>query len=178
MENISSEIKEKHINSKECQECRNKFSKENKKAFHHDHISGEYISTLCSSCNLKFQYKPFLPVYCHNLKGYDSHFIIPLLGKYGQQGTVVNCIAQNEEKFMSFSKTIVVGEYYCKKIKEMKPRFYEIRFLDTLGFMNSSLDKLSQNLARGNNTIKELREVFKNVSKEFPIDNEFKEMLK
>jgi hypothetical protein len=177
LENISSEIKGKHINFKECQECRNKFSKKNKKAFHHDHISGQYINTLCNTCNLKYQYKPFLPILCHNLKGYDSHFIIPLLNKYGKKGEV-SCIASNEEKFMSFSKSIQVGEYICKKTKEMKPVMFEIRFLDSLGFMNSSLDKLSQNLAKGNNTTDELRKVFKNVSKAYPIDEQFREMLK
>ena len=28
------------------------------------------------SCNFKYQYEKFLPVYMHNLKGYDWHLII------------------------------------------------------------------------------------------------------
>jgi len=60
--------------AKVCNECKCTFSIENKKVVHHDHITGYYISTLCNTCNLKYQYKKFLPVYIHNLKGYNSHF--------------------------------------------------------------------------------------------------------
>ena len=59
--------------------------KQKMKVAHHDHISGDFISTLCYECNLKFQYKTFLPVYIHNLKGYDAHLFINSLVKYGYQ---------------------------------------------------------------------------------------------
>ncbi len=39
---------------------------------YHDHITGEYISTLCNDYNLQFKYKPFLPVHIYNLKSYDA----------------------------------------------------------------------------------------------------------
>ena len=42
--------------------CNNTFTGKNKKVAHHDHITGEFIFTLCNSCNLDFQYKKFLPV--------------------------------------------------------------------------------------------------------------------
>jgi hypothetical protein len=87
-------------------------------------------------------------VYLHNLKGYDSHLFISSLFKYGYQCTKSNnisCIPNNEERYISFSKKISVGEYTNKK-GELKNIMYEIRFLDTFAFMASSIDKLSDNL--------------------------------
>ena len=52
------------------------FPKDNKKVIHQNHITSEFISSLCNNCNLKYKYKEFIPVYCHNVKGYDSHFLI------------------------------------------------------------------------------------------------------
>ena len=76
-------------------------------------------------------------LYFHNLSGYDSHvFIEPwYLGK--TQGKI-KCIPNNKEKYISFSKDIVVD-------KEKKV-MHELRFLDSCKFMASSLDKLSSNL--------------------------------
>ena len=76
------------------------------------------ISTICSECNLKKQYRKFIPVLLHNLKGYDSHFIIPALNSYGykqESSKNISCIPCNEEKYISFSKMIKVDSY---KIKE------------------------------------------------------------
>ena len=65
-----------------CQDCNCKFTDENNKVHHHDHINGKYTSTICNNCNLKYKYKYFLPVYIHNNKGYDGHFLITALNKY------------------------------------------------------------------------------------------------
>ena len=56
-----------------------------KKVKHHDHITGNFISTLCNSCNLKYTYKTMIPVYIHNLKGYDAYLFITGLFEYGEQ---------------------------------------------------------------------------------------------
>ena len=93
-------------------DCKSKFSDTVKRVMHHDHITGQYISTLCRECNLKYQYKLFLPVNIHNLKGYDSHFIVPALNKYGYINTdeeLLSAIPNNEEKYISFSKKVKVG---------------------------------------------------------------------
>ena len=47
---------------------------------------------------------------------------------------------------MSFSKIIIVGEYYCKKDEMYKFINYDIRFLDSCAMMNASLDSLVENL--------------------------------
>ena len=177
-----------HYKTVECSNCDCFFTDDNKRVAHHDHITGEFISTLCSTCNLQKCYKKFLPVYLHNLKGYDSHLFIVALFKYGYQqdkSNNVTCIPNNEEKYISFSKSIKVNEYM--KDGKLKSTFFEIRFIDTVGFMATSLDALTKNLAgiieingveKETKTLQEKRLIFKNVSEQFPIDEQFEQMVK
>ena len=79
---ITNEQEKIHEKLTVCSDCNCKFTDENNKVHHHDHINGQYISTICNNCNLKYKYKYFLPVYIHNCKGYDSHFLINSLNKY------------------------------------------------------------------------------------------------
>ena len=172
--------KDIHKKCKLCENCKCEFTELNKKVAHHDHISGEFISTLCNNCNLDFQYKRFLPVYIHNLKGYDAHLFITSLNDYGykqenKKSDNISCIPNNEEKYISFSKNIKVSEY----VKDGKtvPVMYEIRFIDTYGFMASSLSDLIDNLKKGGKNINEWRKIFKNVSKGFTNDEQFLLMI-
>jgi len=81
---------------------------------HHDHITGYYISTLCKEYNLKYQYKKFLPVYIRNLKGYNSHFSVPYLNKYGFKFETEAIIFFMERLFLSeiFFLNSLTFEYY------------------------------------------------------------------
>ena len=57
---------------------------------------------------------------------------------------------KNEEKYISFTKKIQVGSY-TKKVKneeETKPLHHQIRFIDSVKFMATSLDKLVDNLPK------------------------------
>ena len=175
---VSKQDISKHKKIKKCNDCNCDLSKENK-VLHHDHITGEYISTLCSTCNLRYQYKRFLPVYVHNLKSYDSHFLILAMSKYGYvaEGDIdnISCIPNNEEKYITFSKSIPVNTYTDKKGKE-KNIMFEIKFVDSLAFMADSLENLAKNLKSGCKTIEQQREVFKNTSKHFKNDNQFSMM--
>ena len=125
------EEKEIHKNNTQCEKCQKKYTKENYKVAHHDHINGSFISSMCNECNLKYQYKRFLPVYLHNLKGYDSHLFIRSLFYYGYKQDdgdnheIISCIPNNEEKYISFSKKIKVDEYINKDNK-IKPVMFEI----------------------------------------------------
>lgn len=164
----------KHKNTTNCGECNILFPskedddfKKHHKVMHHDHITGEFISSLCNKCNLAFQVRKFLPVYIHNLKGYDAHLFINSLSKYGQKTSSVSCIPNNEERYISFSKEIKVGEYRCKKTNELKPIMFEIRFLDSIAFMNSSIDSLVSNLRKDCNTDEDYKRIFPNSSKHF-----------
>ena len=53
-----------------------------------------------------------MPVIFHNLSGYDSHLFIKQLGK--SEGDI-NCIPNNEEKYISFSKSILSEDAEDKK---------------------------------------------------------------
>ena len=111
---------------------------------HHDHITGSFMDTICNNCNLKQKYKPFLPVYCHNLKGYDSHFSIAALNTYGyKEDNMISCIPSTEEKYIGFSKKTKVGTYKFNGIT--KNKYFEIRFIDTLAFLSTSIATLTLN---------------------------------
>ena len=77
------------------------------------------------------------------MSGYDSHLFVKNLGK--SEGDI-DCIPNNEEKYISFSKNVKVGSYLDKDKKEEKPIIHEIRFLDSAKFMASSLEKLVNNM--------------------------------
>ena len=70
---------------------------------------------------------------------------------------------------------MIVVDSYTKNKKDINV-MYEIRFIDTAGFMASSLSSLADNLKSGCKTVSELRSVFKNVSDEFSNDAEFELM--
>ena len=72
--------KRKHTKNTQCEKCK-KIYKKNYKVAHPDHINGEFINSLCNECNLKYQYKRFLPVYLNfsyhcnlvELPGFENH---------------------------------------------------------------------------------------------------------
>ncbi len=70
----------------------------------------------------------FLPVIAHNMRGYDSHLIIKHFER-DYTGQNIDIIASNSEKFISFQ----IGQ---------------LRFLDSLQFLNASLDALVSNLKK------------------------------
>ena len=108
----------------------------------HCHLTGTYRGAAHNKCNLQYRRPKFIPVVFHNLSGYDSHLFIKNLGV--TEGNI-NCIPNNEEKYISFSKDIVVGEYTNKNGKVITIK-QQLRFIDSFKFMPSSLDKLVENL--------------------------------
>ena len=78
----------------------------------------------------------------HNLSGYDSHLFIKNLGF--TDGTI-DCIPNNEEKYISFTKNTVVGSYTNKEGKDICIK-HKIRFIDSFKFMSDSLENLVNNL--------------------------------
>ena len=141
-------------NAKICWICEKEFSKEDKKVRDHCHFTGKFRGAAHHSCNVKFRVPNFTPVFFHNLKGYDSHFIVKALG---EEAGAVKCIANNEEQFISFSKSIILrNELRGDKVVPVK---HEIRFLDSNEFMKGSLASHVRNL-RDENFI-ETKKVFK-----------------
>ena len=79
----------------------------------------------------------------HNLQGYDSHLFIKQLAKVSGELT---CIPSTEEKYISFSKKIMVDNYYSKKMGKPFPKNFEIRFIDSFKFLSTSLADRVENL--------------------------------
>lgn len=121
---------EVHEKAEKCYLCDGNFFVGNIKVRDHDHLTGVYRGPACNNCNINYKLPSFIPVILHNLSGYDSHFIIPQLGR--DDGNI-DVLATSLEKFISFSKKV-------GKIK--------LRFVDSLRFMPSSLLKLTENLQR------------------------------
>ena len=95
----------------------------------HDHMQAgyNYRGAAHNSCNLNFKYGKHIPVIFHNSRGYDSHIIMSEVGKLHPKR--ISCIPNNKEKYISFS----IGN---------------LRFIDSLQFLNASLSTLVDNLAR------------------------------
>ena len=52
----------------------------------HCHMTGKYRGAAHNTCNVNYNNRATqIPVFCHNLKGYDSHFIISEAHKYETQ---------------------------------------------------------------------------------------------
>ena len=89
----------------------------------HDHMTGKYRGAEHNECNLKLKLNPKtmqISVIFHNLKGYDGHLLMQAMARV--QGEI-SCIPTNTEKYISFS----LGN---------------LRFVDSVNFLLSSLDKL------------------------------------
>ena len=109
----------------------------------HCHFTGEYRGAAHNKCNLMCKKPRILPVIFHNLQGYDAHLFIKKLSKIDGK---LDCIPSTEEKYISFSKHIKVGEY--KHISgDIIPINFEIRFLDSFKFLQTSLANLVSNLS-------------------------------
>ena len=89
-------------------------------------MTGKFRGTTHGNCNINLQLTKKVPVIFHNLRGYNSHLIFNELDKFDVK---IKVIPNGLEKYMAFflNKNLV--------------------FIDSMQFMNSSLDKLVKNLS-------------------------------
>ena len=125
-----------------CHICDQQYTDKDIRVRDHCHITGEFRGSAHQDCNLKLRIKPVnikIPVLFHNLRGYDSHFIMQQIGEIAKKHAYknkrgeechmnINCIPNNMEKYMAF----MLGNHLV--------------FLDSFQFMSSSLDNLVKNL--------------------------------
>ena len=125
-----------------CHICDKKYTEKDIRVRDHCHITGEFRGSAHQECNLKLRINPKeikIPVIFHNLRGYDSHFIMQEIGaivkkhayknnKGEDKQMNINAIPNNMEKYMAF----MLGNH--------------LTFIDSFQFMSSSLDKLVSNL--------------------------------
>ena len=125
-----------------CHICDQQYTDKDIRVRDHCHITGKFRGSAHQDCNLKLRIKPEnikIPVIFHNLRGYDSHFIMQQIGEIAKKHAYknkrgeechmnINCIPNNMEKYLAF----MLGNHLV--------------FLDSFQFMNSSLDNLIKNL--------------------------------
>ena len=148
--------------AKVCHICDKAYTDDDTRVRDHCHITGNYRGSSHQECNLKLRVDPDkinILVIFHNLRGYDSHFIMQEIGaivkthtyknKKGEEKQMnINAIPNNMEKYMAF----MLGNH--------------LTFIDSFQFMSSSLEKLVSNLPAKD---------FKYTSKEF--ENEKFELM-
>lgn len=124
-----------------CHICDKVYKNNDIKVRDHCHITGVYRGSAHQDCNLNFKLTDKIPVIFHNLRGYDSHFIMQEIGqivknnkytnKKGEKCEMsINAIPNNMERYMAF----MLGN--------------NLTFIDGFQFMSSSLDKLVSNLPK------------------------------
>ncbi|GFS97367.1 uncharacterized protein NPIL_1401 [Nephila pilipes] len=123
--------KQLYDNAKNCYVCDQTFRENNIKVRDHNHVTQKFNGPCCNSCNLAMKTPKFLPVFFHNLSGYDAHIFIKELGYDKKQ---INLIPNTEEKYISFSKSV--------------SNDFQLRFLDSFKFMPSSLENLIKTLKK------------------------------
>lgn len=95
----------------------------------HCHISGRYRGAAHSYCNLQYQLRKFIPIFFHNLSGYDCHLFIK---KLGEAPGPIKIIPKTKENYICFTKFVPVSE----------DEFVQLRFVDSLKFLGASLENL------------------------------------
>ena len=105
--NITKQQEAEHKKAKTCFICGGCFNPSDPaktKVQDHCHFTGLYRGPAHNKCNLDYCFKYFkIPVFFHNLKNYDAHLIISNLDKLNTEKENISVIAQNSEKYVTFS---------------------------------------------------------------------------
>ena len=105
---------------------------DNVKVRDHCHATGKYLGAAHASCNLNRQENSLkIPLFCHNLSGYDSHFLMQVFQNFPEIEKLEG-LSFNSEKF----RTITVNRYVL---------------LDSLSFLSASLMELVEDLTKSPN---------------------------
>ena len=152
---MTKEDEEKFLKANECHICNKKYTDKDIRVRDHCHITGKYRGSAHQECNLQLRLNPEkikIPVIFHNLRGYDSHFIMQEIGAIVKNYTYknykgeekqmnINAIPNNMEKYMAF----MLGNH--------------LTFIDSFQFMGFSLEKLVSNLPK--ESLKYTSKIFK-----------------
>ena len=109
-----------------CHICEESLEDEEDKVRDHCHITGDFLGAAHAACNLNRVVKKKIPMFCHNLTGYDGHFIMQHVGQI-EGVTELKALPSNSERF----RCITINSYELK---------------DSASFLNASLNDLMNNL--------------------------------
>lgn len=109
----------------------------NGKVMDHDHLTGEYLGAAHNTCNLhRAEHEGKMVGFAHNFSGYDSHIIMRAVAA---MKTTSGDIYVNDKKL-----SIDAIPLNTQKFKIMK--LNDILLMDSMSFLNDSLERLVQNL--------------------------------
>ena len=74
-------------NAGKCYICNKKYSEKDNRVRDHCHITGKYRGSAHQDCNINYRLTDKMPVIFHNLRGYDSHFIMQTIGEIANKHT-------------------------------------------------------------------------------------------
>ena len=127
-----------------CWICETTFSADNEKVLDHCHFSNQFLGWAHSKCNLQRRTQSFVSIIGHNLSGYDLHHVVKSL-HHCNPNNKFSIIPQTDENYISFSFKVWIKDIVNKK-QNVIPIYEELRFINSLRFMQSSLDKPVQSL--------------------------------
>ena len=135
--NLTSKEEKDFQSARHCHICEKKLFRDKKtgkivKVRDHCHFTGEYRGVAHNDCHLKCKKTLILPVIFHNLQGYDSHLFIKQLAKVSGD---LSCIPSTEEKYISFSKKIVVDLTFPKRLENLFPKYLKFVSLILSSFL-------------------------------------------
>ncbi|XP_070167001.1 uncharacterized protein [Polyergus mexicanus] len=74
--NFTSDKWERFMSAMHCHVCERPLELEDARVRNHCHLTGRYRDPAHSNCNLNYKKTYVIPVFFHNLSGYEAHFII------------------------------------------------------------------------------------------------------
>ena len=122
---LTEKEEENSWSSNTCWICE-KLIEDDQKLRYHCHITRKYRGAAHWSCNVNLKLTEKVFIIFHDLKGYDSHSFMNVIGKFNVK---VDVIPNGLEKYMAFTINKILA------------------FIDSKQFMYSSLEKLVKNLS-------------------------------
>ena len=137
---MTREDEESFQRAEECHICKKPYDESDKRVRDHCHVTGKYRGSAHEGCNLNFKLTNKIPVVFHNLKGYDSHFIMQEIGNIAKKNVYFD---QKKKKYYNMSINVIPCNME-KYLAFMLGR--NLVFIDSFQFMSSSLSNLVKNL--------------------------------
>ena len=119
---ISEEDEQRFQSSNKCWICDKLFYVGDNKVKDYCHVTEKYRGSAHWSCSFNLKLTKNVPAIIHNLKGYDSHLIMQEIGQF-------DVLPNGLEEDMAFT----INSNFA--------------FIDSMKFMNSSLDSLVKHLS-------------------------------
>jgi len=129
------------LNSTSCYICKKDFTTETVKCRDHCHFTSTYLGAACQSCNLRRRRPKKLKIFAHNSSRYDMHFIIKALANFTDDIINISVLPYNGENFRTM-------------------RFNSFEIMDSLAFLQESLNQLANNLKESNHSYDILRQTY------------------